>query len=138
MSACACSFDFVVFDISSYTKRYVKLAIGYELSPGVFTRETSLQSPLGSGNACATFCEAADIESKVGSTNAVPSPFCTYAYDMPVWNAYASSTYPIVYSVLRIIPATPSLPAAPCVRAGHCTLLPFPTATSNSELTAVR
>ena len=39
---------FVVFDISSYTKRYVKLAIGYELSPGVFTRETSLQSPLGS------------------------------------------------------------------------------------------
>jgi hypothetical protein len=49
---------------------------------------------------------------------------------IPIWNAYASSIYPIEYSVDFTTEATPSFPAAP-KPLGQATDFPIPTSLSH-------
>ena len=91
MTALAWSISSVTPAKSSYSKRYVKLAIGYESGPGALTSETPTQLSFAAGRPPATPPDAADMLSSVGSMNADFSAFWTDANDIPVWNAYASS-----------------------------------------------
>ena len=60
---------------SSYTSKYVKLAIGYELGPGALTRDTPTQLSLAAGRLSATPPDAAEMLSRDGSINADFSAF---------------------------------------------------------------
>ena len=54
----------------------MKLAIGYDFEPGAFTKDTDSQDSIAGGKLDAIPEDAAEILSKVGSMNEVPSPFC--------------------------------------------------------------
>ena len=118
---------------SLYNNTYVKLAIGYEASPGASTIDTDAHEPSPFGSWGAEALTAALVESNDGSMN-LPALFCMKAYGILVVNAYANSTYPIVFCVPFIAFATPSLPGAP-IPVGHGTDFAFPTCWLHCGLT---
>src|ERR1041385_4910165 len=73
---------------SLYNNTYVKLAIGYEASPGASTSDTDAHEPSPFGSWGAEALTAALVESNDGSMN-LPALFCMKAYGILVVNAYA-------------------------------------------------
>jgi hypothetical protein len=68
------------------TNAYVKLAIGYEVSPGASTIEIEDHEPSPLGRWGAEALTADLVDSKEGSMN-LPALFCIKAYDIFVVSA---------------------------------------------------